>query len=296
MGEACALKPAVRAIALHPPDEVAQRAAEIKRVVEEDFGEELPPGRAAFQFRAATPAISPGLAPPKSADAQQSALRFIYSYFALFGDPLLDPQLDPYPEGLLRRLSDLGVNGVWLHVVLRDLAPGGTAFPEFGAGHEQRLANLRAIVERAKKYGIGVYLYMNEPRAMPAAFFQVKGRAEMAGVGEGGFVALCTSHPAVRQWMGDALAHVFRQVPDLGGVFTITASENLTNCAVRGNWRSCPHCKNRTDTEIIAEVNATIEEGVHRSNPKAKVIVWDWGWRGHGDAPDIMRVCRKRYG
>ncbi len=285
-----ALKPKCEPLRYTAPDEAAQRrAAEIKRVVEEDFGEELRrPAEPRFNFVRQLSNLPPGLAPPKSADAQQSALRFIYSYFALFGDPLLDPQLDPYPEGLLRRLSDLGVNGVWLHVVLRDLAPGGTAFPEFGAGHEQRLANLRAIVERAKKYGIGVYLYMNEPRAMPAAFFQVKGRAEMAGVGEGEFVALCTSHPAVRQWMGDALAHVFRQVPDLGGVFTITASENLTNCAVRGNWRSCPHCKNRTDTEIIAEVNATIEEGVHRSNPKAKVIVWDWGWRGHGDAPDII--------
>ena len=180
----------------------------------------------------------------------------------------------------------MGVNGVWLHVVLRDLAPGGAAFPEFGAGHEQRLANLRAIVARAKKYGIGVYLYLNEPRAMPNAFFQ--NRPEMAGVREGDFTAMCTSHPAVRQWMSDALAHVFREVPDLAGVFTITASEDLTNCASHGNWKSCPHCKNRSDAEIIAEVNAAIAEGVHRGNPKANVLVWDWGWRGHGDAPDII--------
>ena len=110
----------------------------------------------------------------------------------------------------------------------------------------------------------------------------------MAGVREGEFTALCTSHPAVRQWMGDALAYVFREVPDLAGVFTITASENLTNCASHGSWRACPHCKNRTDADIIAEVNAVIEEGVHRGNPKAKVIVWDWGWHGHGDAPDII--------
>ena len=142
------------------------------------------------------------------------------------------------------------------------------------------------MVERAKKYGIGVYLYMNEPRAMPAAFF--KNRPEMAGVREGEFTALCTSHPAVRQWMGDALAYVFRQVPDLAGVYAITASENLTNCASHGDWRSCPHCKARSDADIIAEVVAVIEEGVHRGNPKAKVIVSDWGWRGHGDAPDII--------
>ena len=31
-----------------------------------------------------------------------------------------------------------------------------------------------------------------------------------------------------------------------------------------------------------------LEEGVHRGNPKANVIVSDWGWKGHGDAVDII--------
>jgi len=205
---------------------------------------------------------------------------------AVYGDPLSDPGLDPYPGGFLERLAAVGVNGVWLHVVLRDLAPGGTAFPEFGAGHERRLANLRALVERARRCGVGVYLYMNEPRAMPAAFFQ--NRPDVAGVREGEFTALCTSHPAVRQWMADALTHVFREVPDLGGVYAITASENLTNCASHGAWGACARCKGRSDADILAEVVATLEAGVHRGNPKADVIVSDWGWRGHGDAVDII--------
>jgi hypothetical protein len=88
--------------------------------------------------------------------------------------------------------------------------------------------------------------------------------------------------------MGDALAHLFRAVPDLGGVYAITASENLTNCACRGEWRSCEHCEMRSDADIIAEVVAVMEEGVHRGNPRANVLVSDWGWRGHGDARDII--------
>ena len=44
----------------------------------------------------------------------------------------------------------------------------------------------------------------------------------------------------------------------------------------------------RSDADIIAEVVAVIEEGVHRGNPQAKVLVSDWGWRGHGDARDII--------
>ena len=31
-----------------------------------------------------------------------------------------------------------------------------------------------------------------------------------------------------------------------------------------------------------------LETGVHRGNPQANVIVSDWGWRGHGEASDIV--------
>src|SRR3990172_8867731 len=88
--------------------------------------------------------------------------------------------------------------------------------------------------------------------------------------------------------MGSALTYVFRQVPDLAGIYAITASENLTNCASHGDWHSCERCKSRTDADILAEVVSALEEGVHRGNPKANVVVSDWGWRGHGDAPDII--------
>jgi hypothetical protein len=283
------VKPKCEPLRYLKPDEAARRrAAEIRRVVKEDFGQELHrPSEPRFDFvrQLSTPLQS---SRPKFGDDQPRLLRLVYSYLAVYGDPLSNPNLDPYPDGFLERLSAVGVNGVWLHVVLRDLAPGGTAFPEFGADHARRLANLRTLVQRARKYGINVYLYMNEPRAMPASFF--KDRSEIGGVldAQGEYRALCTSHPAVRQWMGDALAHVFRQVPDLGGAYAITASENLTSCASLSGWRTCPRCKERSDTGIISEVVTVIEEGVHRGNPNANVIVSDWGWKGHGDARDII--------
>ena len=284
------LKPQCEPLRYRPPDEAARRrAAEIRRVVEQDFGEEIcRPAEPRFDFVRQLSVPLPSYTPPDADDQEPLSLRIVYSYVAVYGDPLLNPELNPYPDGLLQRLSAVGINGVWLQAVLRDMAPGGPAFPEFGVDHQQRLANLRSLVDRAKKYGIGVYLYMNEPRAMPDAFF--KTRPEMAGVRvqQLEVTALCTSHPAVRQWMGDALAHVFQQVPDLGGIYAITASENPTNCASHGNWRSCDRCKASSDTDIIAEVVAVIEEGVHRGSPKANVLISDWGWKGHGDARDII--------
>src|SRR4051812_44351958 len=102
-------------------------------------------------------------------------------------------------------------------------------------------------------------VYLNEPRAMPEAFFRT--RPDLAGVREAGLRAMCTSQPAVREWMSGALAHVFSTVPELAGVYCITASENLTNCASHGSWSECPRCKSRSDSEIIAEVISTIESG-----------------------------------
>lgn len=297
-------KPHCEPIRYRAPDEAAKtRAAAIKAIVKTHFGAALEdPGEERFAFvkrlsevRPAPQAQSQGTPPskpqPAAGPGAADGLRYIYSYFGIFGDPLLDATVDPYPDGLLQRLSEVGVNGVWMHVVLRQLAPGGPDFPEFGEGHEQRLENLRKMVQRARRYGIRIYLYMNEPRAQPASFF--RNRPEMAGVrgwlGQD-FTTMCTSHPRVRQWMSDALAYVFTNVPDLGGVFTITASENLTSCASHNRQAECPHCKSRTNAQIIAEVNATIEAGVHRGNPDARVLCWDWGWAGHGDASEIIAL------
>jgi hypothetical protein len=270
------LKPRCSPVKYAEPDAAARsRAAEIKGVVEARFGDAIRRrGEPRFAFVDRIARVPEGYRPPERRPGDGP--RYLYSYFGSYGDPLADGAPDSYPDGLLARLSQCGVNGVWLHVVLRQLAPGGPDFPEFGAGSPRRLANLGKLVDRAHRFGIDVYLYMNEPRAMPEAFFAR--RPEMAGVREGNYRALCTSDPRVRAWMSAALAHVFRAAPGLGGVFTITASENFTNCASHGQQAGCPRCKGRTPAEIIAEVNTTIAAGVHRGSPQAKVLAWDWGW------------------
>lgn len=285
------LKPKCEPLRYAAPDEGAKRrAAAIRAFVAENFpdwadGSEEP----RFHFIGELSRAGGATATVARADSGRFRLRYIYSYFASYGDPLMNPALDPYPDGLLERLAAAGVNGIWLHTVLRTLAPS-PMFPEFGEGHERRLETLRDLVKRAGRYGIRVLLYMNEPRAMPDSFFAKPGRADLMGVREGEHVTMCTSRPEVRRWLSDSLAHVFREVPGLGGVFTITASENLTSCASHHKQAGCPRCKDRAPGEIIAEVNATIGEGVHRSAPDADVIAWDWGWRDDWAADAIARL------
>lgn len=280
------LKPKCEPVSYYEPGpKETMRAAEIRNLVVKEFGEDLSmPGEARFAF--VQEFLEPGSPLPAEKAATTESLRFIYSYFAPFGDPLLDAKLDPYPDGLLVQLQQQGVNGVWLHIVLRDLATGGAAFPEFGKDSAIRLRNLRMLTERCARYGIKVYLYINEPRAMPTAFFNE--RLQMKGVKEGDHYAMCTSDPTVRAWISDALAKVFSEAPALGGVFTITASENLTNCASHFRQSECPRCSKRTPAEIIGEINTAIRDGVRRSAPKARVICYDWGWNHHGDAPETI--------
>jgi hypothetical protein len=204
--------------------------------------------------------------------------RYVYSYFALYGDPLMETEIDPFPDGFLEKLARAGVNGVWLQAVLRNLAPS-KSFSGFGEGWETRVQNLNKLIERARDYGVKVYLYLNEPRSMPAEFFdrhpEIKGTHDP---GESQFSAMCTSTAEVREWLAESLAHLFSKAPGLGGIFCITASENLTNCYSHGHAEFCPRCAKRDGSEVIAEVIQTFREGVRRSSAQARIIAWDWGW------------------
>jgi hypothetical protein len=204
-----------------------------------------------------------------------TGLRLCYSYFALYGDPLLDPKLDPYPDGFLARLAASGVNAVWLQGVLQKLAP----FPwdaQRSRDYETRLRNLQRLAQRAAKRGTRIYLYLNEPRALPNSFFDR--RAELKGVTQGEFSTLCTSQTEVQKYLSESVATICRAVPELGGFFTITASENLTNCWSHGAGRNCPRCAKRQPGEVIAEVNTAVWRGIRDGGSNARLLAWDWGW------------------
>lgn len=220
--------------------------------------------------------------------------RYLYSYFALYGDPLMEPEADPFPDAYLEKLARVGINGVWLQGVLNTLAPS-RIFPEFGKGAETRLKNLNAMVRRAAEYGVKVYLYLNEPRSLPAEFFEK--HPGMRGSHHQGLYSMCTSIKEVRDWIANSLEHVFRSAPELGGVFTISMSENHTNCFSHGgawavkppNAGDCPRCNKREAADVLAELFTAMRDGIRRASATADVIHYDWGW------PDEMvgPLCRK---
>ncbi|MFH0965103.1 MAG: hypothetical protein V2A58_13980 [Planctomycetota bacterium] len=202
----------------------------------------------------------------------------------------LDDDTTYYTDNYLARLAHHGANGVWIHQRLRDLA-ATSVFPEYGQGREKRLAKLNYLIDRAGRWGIRVYLYLNEPRAFPAEspFYKshpdAKGHRNDDNVMEGGgpYFAMCTSSEEVKRSLVESSADLFRAAPGLGGVLLITMSEHLTSCwshlaPAKGEKPSCPRCADRDPSEGVAEIVNLVAEGVHSASPDALVVAWTWSW------------------
>ncbi len=205
------------------------------------------------------------------------SIRMVYPYFALYGDILLDEETDHLPDRLLEEYAKVGVNGIWLQGILYQL----TEFPfdkNISKGWQIRIKTLNKLIQKAKKYGIGIYLYLNEPRSQSAEFF--KKFPNLKGTNEGDFYSMCTSDQSVKDYLYNGVKNLFQNAPDLAGYFSITMSENLTNCYSRigAGTEVCPKCKERNIWEVVAEVNNLMAKGAHDANPNAKTIVWTWGW------------------
>ena len=210
--------------------------------------------------------------------------RFVYSYCALFGDVLADRALldSSFPDALLEAYAALGITGVWIHIVLYNLVP--YPFDEtLSRGWEIRQEGLRYLTEKLDRWGLRLFLYFNEPRAMPMAFFEK--RPELLGMANaaGTLGTLCVSRPEVQAYLRDSAAMLAGNIPLLGGIFTITASENLTNCyshVAYGERTACPRCRDMTHEESFALVNRLVWEGISSVSRTVRVIAWTWGWHG----------------
>lgn len=306
------VKPQCEPLQYHPPDEATQaREREMARLIREEFPNGLgQPDESLFDF--VNQLSSKRASTANRGNPAHDAPRFCYSYFALYGDPLLEPEADPYPDGYLARLAQSGVNGVWLQAVLYKLSPFPWD-PTLSARYEERLNNLRSLIARARKQGIGVYLYLNEPRAMPLTFFE--SRPQLKGVVEGDHAALCTSDPEVQKYLTDSVASICRSVPNLAGFFTISGSENLSNCWSHGRGANCSRCGKRSPGEVIAEVNGLFFAGIQQARREPagrgrlardsrkkdageqsmlpRLIVWDWGWADNWVEEIINRLPRE---
>jgi len=182
------------------------------------------------------------------------------------------------------------VDGVWLQAVLTRLAP----FPWDARRslHHGNAVEEPAAAVRAGAAAWGERLSLPERAArLPGDF--LRHEAEPKGVQEGEFAALCTSAPEVRDYLAAAVESICRAVPGLGGFFTITGSENLTNCWSHGGGGACPRCGKRAPAESIRTQRELLRRHPAGGNGQT-LIVWDWGWHDDWVESIIARFHGRR--
>ncbi len=266
LGERLGDKPVCEEVVYAPLTEAElAKTDECAKIVQKNFIENYTP---AFAF------YTDEVAPPDNAGGD----KIVYDYSSGYGDLFLEG--DTLSHAQLAQLAAKGVNGLWFQGVLSNFSPYPFK-PTAANGYEKRRENLNRLIDKCARYGIKVYLYVNEPRALVEQEFIGK-YADCKGGKEGEYRCLCTSHKAVQTYLFNAVYSLLNDCPDLGGFITITMSENLTNCYSRGN-KICPRCNKRKQEEVVSEVNNIIQAAVTQSGSRARVIANLWGWsKGHG--------------
>ncbi|MBQ3123951.1 MAG: hypothetical protein IJC09_00830 [Clostridia bacterium] len=221
----------------------------------------------------------------EKSSTKSDALRMIFSYCGLYGD-VLDRDISvSFPDELLKMYQATGINAIWLPAVLYQLVP----FPfdeSYSDGWQMRQKRLKELVKKSDKYGIKVYLYLNEPRCMPLSFFEK--HPGLQGRTTDMYAAMCTSQPEVMQYLRYAVRTLCLAVPEIGGFFTINCSENLTHCKSRTEGVECETCRDVPVDRLVSDIICAISEESEKVNPKIRTIAWTWSWTGFMSDEEIQ--------
>ena len=191
----------------------------------------------------------------------------------------LEPNSDPYTDGLLAKISHAGYNAIWVWSKIYQLGTS-SIFPELGADSAARLTRFRAIADRAAKYGMDVYAYVTiDP--LPPSFFDkhpdARGVPRANNQFYGAGYVLCPSSHEVQRYLEEATASIFRGVPGLRGAVMIPYGEGLFTCRTSGA-SSCKRCANRPLDDVLTDLVTAIQRGALAGNPKAEVVTWTYTW------------------
>jgi len=139
-----------------------------------------------------------------------------------------------YHDNILMRLAEHGFNGIWVRGSFRHFAKV-SVFPEFGKDSDRILSRLRSLARRAARFGINVFLYLNEPLGIADddEFFRNHPQCRGAASTYKPMVNLCTSTPEIKTYLRESANYIFTQVPELAGCAMITASEYPSHCWCR---------------------------------------------------------------
>jgi hypothetical protein len=205
--------------------------------------------------------------------------------------------LQVYTENELKKIADAGFNAIWVHGLLRHLIRV-EPFPELGECTDIQIDAMRSLIDRAAKYGIKVFIYMQPPRALPQSYKEFWDNHLDIWGDENICCAVpirrfCTSSPKVKQWLKNAGAALAQNLPGLAGVIMITASEFPQHCyshsrksnpEIWANLLKCPRCREREPEDVVAELINLVRNGIRTVSSKMEIVAWNWSWAWNKDS------------
>ena len=211
--------------------------------------------------------------------------------------------LNAYTDEELQKISEAGFNAIWIHGILHHLVQV-EPFMELGSESALHISAMQTLIDRAARYNIKVFIYMQPPRALDAAdpFWQKHPDiwGEELNFPDITLRCMCTSTAPVQEYLVNAGEALLKNLPDLAGVILITASEFAQHCfshrchkPLTKPWHveiTCPRCYQRTRAEVIAELITNIHKGVRKSSATAEVVAWNWSWERPEDESYIINT------
>lgn len=201
--------------------------------------------------------------------------------------------IDYYPDEYLNRLAHDGINALWLGATMRFLVKH-PLIPEYGKDADKRIAKLKEVVAKCKRYGIKIYLFGIDPASsyQNPDFLNHPEMHNDSNTGKLKFV--CPSTESGYRYMREAIQSIFRSVPDLAGFINLSAGESMSHCASSG-LLTCKRCIENYGTmgKTLAAVEKILADAIFEVNPNAEYISWTYAQRGWPKA-DTIESCNCR--
>lgn len=206
----------------------------------------------------------------------------------------LATDIDYYPDEYLNRLAHDGVNALWLGASFRDLLKSDI-ITEYGKDSERRLKKLNEVVEKCRRYGIGIYLFSVEPASIYNNPDLEKHPELLGGYGWGGTNRMfCISTNEGESYLRESVKKLFTEVPNLAGFIGITTGECLSACGSDVSF-NCPRCSKKygSHAATLAATERIIAETMSEVNPKAEFISWTYSQRAWSN-DEVTESCELR--
>ena len=223
----------------------------------------------------------------------------------------IESQSEVYTDAWFERLRENGFNGFWINAWMRSLV----AFREpENDDRRRRTEELNRLIERASAFGVGLYLYLNEPHAFLAddpilkRFPDLAGEEEMWPVRDAKrYRMVCTSAQAGKDYVHECSRKMHEALPGIAGSIHINAAESPTHCychiitnpggtifasTIEHEGIKCPRCAQRTPEEVISEILNLFHAGARDAGSKANIIAWNWDWVMYAPDPQPRLIER----